>query len=65
MKNYYELTDKLWRELCVIPSPTHHEEKRAKYIYDTFLSWGINAEIDEANNVIVRIDGEKPEIIVF
>ena len=65
MQKYYDLTDKLWRELCVIPSPSHHEEKRAKYICDMITSWGIKAEIDEAKNVLVKLDGETPEMIVF
>lgn len=65
MKKYYDLTDKLWRELCVIPAPSHHEEKRVKYINDTLLSWGINAEIDEAKNVIVKFEGKTLETVVF
>ena len=65
MQEYYELTDNLWRELCVIPAPSHHEEKRAKYIFDVLASWGIKAEIDEAKNVIVKFEGSTPETVVF
>lgn len=65
MQKYYDLTDKLWRELCAIPAPSHHEERRAKYISDILSSWGINAEIDGVNNVIVKLDGEKSDIAVF
>ena len=65
MQMYCELADKLWRELCVIPAPSHHEERRAKYIYDTLVSWGIDAEIDGMKNVIVRFDGENSETVVF
>lgn len=65
MKKYYELTDKLWRELCVIPSPSHHEDKRAKYIIDVLSSWGLTPEIDDAKNVIVKFGGKLPETVVF
>ncbi len=65
MQEYYELTDKLWRELCVIPAPSHHEEKRAEYIAEVLDGWGINAEIDEAKNVIVKTDGKSPDTVVF
>ena len=65
MQKYYELTDKLWRELCVIPAPSHHEEKRVEYISRVLSDWGINAVIDDAKNVIVKFDGEKPDTVVF
>ena len=65
MKEYYNLTDKLWRELCVIPAPSHYEDKRAKYIYDVLVSWGLNPEIDDAKNVILKIDGKSSDIAIF
>ncbi|MBR4173476.1 MAG: M20/M25/M40 family metallo-hydrolase [Clostridia bacterium] len=65
MQKYYDLTDKLWRELCAIPAPSHHEEKRAEYIKNVLASWGISSEIDGAKNVIVKIDGKSPEIVLF
>ena len=65
MQEYYDLTDRLWRELCVIPSPSGHEEKRAKYIFDVFKSWGMEPEIDEAKNVFVKINGKSEDMIVF
>lgn len=65
MQKYYDLTDKLWRELCAIPAPSHHEEKRAEYISDMLRSWGISSGIDEAKNVIVRFDGKSTDIAVF
>lgn len=65
MQKYYDLTDKLWRELCAIPAPSYHEEKRAEYISDTLASWGISSETDAVNNVIVSFRGEKPDIVVF
>lgn len=66
MKTYYDLTNKLWRELIIIPSPSHYEERRAQYICDTLLSWGLEAAyIDDAKNVILKIDGEKDEAVIF
>lgn len=65
MQKYYDLTDRLWRELCAIPAPSHHEEKRAEYISGVLSEWGINSEIDAVNNVIVKIDGKKSDIVVF
>lgn len=66
MDNYYALADKLWRELIIIPAPSHHEDKRAKYICDTLHSWGEkDAYIDEAKNVILKIDGQLSEAVVF
>ena len=65
MQKYYELTDKIWRELCLIPAPSHHEEKRVAYIQKVFDSWGIASKTDEAKNVIVEIEGETPETVVL
>ena len=65
MKKYYDLTDKIWRDLMVIPAPSHHEENRAEYIYDLLSSWGVKAEIDGAKNVILKIRGESEEAVVF
>lgn len=65
MQKYYDLTDKLWRELCKIPSPSYHEEKRAKYISDVLSSWNIKSETDSVNNVIVKLEGNVPDTIVF
>lgn len=65
MEEYYDLTNRIWRELCVIPAPSHHEEKRTEYIKKTFSSWDVDTEIDEAKNVIVKIEGKSPEIVVF
>lgn len=66
MEKYYELMDKIWRELCRIPAPSYHEEKRANYICDTLLSWGAkDTYIDEVKNVVLKIDGESKETVVF
>lgn len=41
------------RELCVIPAPSHHEEKRAAYVYDWMKRSGAeNVTVDGALNVI-------------
>ena len=65
MQKYYDLVDKLWRELCIIPAPSHHEEKRAEYIKNTLISWGIEPKIDEAKNVIVEFEEKTAETVVF
>ena len=65
MKKYYDLTDKLWRELCAIPAPSHHEERRAEYISGILSSWGIASEIDGVKNVVVKFDGKKTDKVVF
>ena len=65
MQKYYELADKLWRDLCVIPAPSHHEDERVKYICGVLSEWGINAEADEAKNVIVKFEGEISDTVVF
>ena len=45
----------LIRDLCAIPSPSHHEEKRAAFIRDWFEKNGAgDVEIDEAKNVLCR-----------
>ena len=65
MQEYYDLTDKLWRELCAVPAPSHHEEKKAKYISDVLASWGVKSETDAVKNVIVKIEGKSQETVVF
>ena len=44
---------KILFDLCAIPSPSGHEEKRAEYILDKLKEWGIaDAYIDAAYNVV-------------
>ena len=38
--------------ICEIPAPSYHEEKRAAYIMKRFQDYGLEAYIDEVNNVI-------------
>ncbi len=57
-ENYYDLALYLTKELCSIPAPSHHEEKRAEYILNYLKGIGYdNAYIDEAKNVIWDIKG--------
>lgn len=43
------------RDLCAIPAPSHHEEKRAEYCKAWFRANGFeDVEIDEALNVVCR-----------
>lgn len=55
-------------ELCGIPAPSHHEEKRAEFCRDWLLRNGASPEqvhIDEALNVVCEVPGETDEVIVF
>lgn len=56
----------LIKTLCAIPSFSHHEEKKARFIEDWFLKLGAKVEVDEKFNVILPIQTEdKNELIVF
>jgi len=64
-EKYHELLQ-LHRDLCVIPAPSHFEEKRAQYILNYMHSCGIsNAYIDNAKNVICTIGKPCDSVIVF
>ena len=54
----------LIKELCAIPAPSHHEEKRAAYIRNWFEVRGMKAQIDEALNVLCLMGLEDHEEIV-
>lgn len=60
-----ELT--LLRTLGAIPSPTHHEEKRAAYVARWLSDEGATCvEIDEANNVICLLgNAQAPNLVAF
>ncbi len=67
IKNNYEEMKKILKDLCLIPAPSHHEEKRAEYCKKWFESIGCkNVYIDSAKNVIfpLNCDGSN-EITVF
>ena len=55
------------RELCLIPAPSHHEEKRAAYCKKWLEEQGaLDVYIDDALNVIFPINcSESNEITVF
>jgi len=58
---------KVFKELCLIPAPSHHEEKRAQYCRNWLEKNGIEGVyIDEALNVICPINAEgSNELTVF
>lgn len=64
--NYFAMME-LLKELCHIPAPSHHEEKRAEYLKAYFEKMGAKGTyIDEALNVIFPINCERSdEITVF
>jgi hypothetical protein len=41
--------------LVEIPSPTHHEELRAAFVLERLGALGLNAQVDEQGNLLVRI----------
>lgn len=56
MVNYNELVE-LTLQLCKIPAPSNHEEKRAEFCKNYFDQIGVKgAYIDEALNVVAPID---------
>lgn len=60
-ENLYQLH----RELCLIPAPSHHEERRAEYCLRWFdKNCGKGAYIDEALNVIFPYDLTDSELTV-
>ncbi|MBP3894134.1 MAG: M20/M25/M40 family metallo-hydrolase [Atopobiaceae bacterium] len=57
----------LLRELARIPAPSHHEERRARFVCDWMAANGLSDTfIDEANNVICPLgdDGTR-DLVVF
>lgn len=67
MKEYKEEVYTLLKELCAIPAPSHHEEKRAEYCKNYLFDAGYkDVYIDEAKNVICGLNYENSnEITVF
>lgn len=54
----------LIKELCAIPAPSHHEERRAAFIRDWFQQRGMQSTIDEAQNVLCPMGLDEHEDIV-
>lgn len=65
-ENYSDMVD-LLKELCVIPAPSHFEDKRAEFIKKWLEDKGAKGVyIDEAKNVIYPLNCENSnEITVF
>lgn len=58
--------EKLIEDLCGIPAPSHHEEKRAAFCKAWFENHGINCFIDDALNVICPInDAADNDLVLF
>ncbi|MBE6406593.1 MAG: M20/M25/M40 family metallo-hydrolase [Lentisphaerae bacterium] len=61
-------TEQIIRDICAIPAPSHHEERRAEFCKQWFLNNGFSGvEIDEALNVVVPVnmkDGEPITVIM-
>ncbi|MBP3655302.1 MAG: M20/M25/M40 family metallo-hydrolase [Clostridia bacterium] len=59
-------TISLLKQLCAIPAPSHHEERRAAFIRGWFEANGMHAVIDDALNVLcpVGLDEHKDMIVV-
>lgn len=54
----------LIKAICAIPAPSHHEQRRAAFIRDWFEKRGIDAQIDEALNVLCPWGVDEHEDIV-
>ncbi len=56
----------LIKDLCAIPSFSHHEQKKAEFIREWFENIGAEAIIDEKYNVILPVNAEaKENLTVF
>lgn len=66
-KEHEEEAIQLLKEIGKIPSPSHHEEKRAAYLKQWFIKNGFEqCMIDDMNNVIVEIPcPQNPDIVLF
>lgn len=64
---HQEELKQLIRDLCAIPAPSHHEEKRAAFCKQWFeANGGKNVTIDEALNVICPVGvTDDNEVVVF
>lgn len=67
IKNNYESMKTLLKDLCLIPAPSHHEEKRAEFCRNWLESVGAEGVyIDDAKNVVFPLNCEgSKEITVF
>jgi acetylornithine deacetylase/succinyl-diaminopimelate desuccinylase-like protein len=47
----------LTEAICLIPAPSYHEERRARFVAAQLRARGLTAEIDEIGNVVARRNG--------
>ncbi len=65
-QNYYDEMLKLLHDICIIPAPSGHEEKRAEFVLDYLKGLGIeNAHIDDAKNVVCTLGEPSDDIVLF
>ncbi|MGN1344771.1 MAG: M20 family metallopeptidase [Traorella sp.] len=56
----------LIERLCLIPSFSHHEEKKAEFIQQWFRNYGIDAQIDDKKNVLVFVNADlSTHLVIF
>lgn len=66
VKNNQETLIQLIKDLCAIPSFSHKEEQKAKFIKEWFLPYTKDVYIDDKYNVIVPMNIENNnELVVF
>lgn len=66
MQQYQELAQAIHRQLCRIPAPSHHEDRRAAYCLEKLKEFGYdNAFVDEAKNVICCLPAESSSTVIF
>lgn len=64
MEGHFEEAIQLLRTLGQIPAPSHREDKRVEFCRRWLRDQGArNVSVDEAKNVICRIDGRDPEAV--
>ena len=51
----------LFNEILAVPSPSGREERVAQIIRDRLDAWGYDHDTDGAGNVMVRLQGRRPE----
>lgn len=51
----------MFTELLAVPAPSGREDQMARLIHDKVAGWGYAPEIDGAGNVIVHLEGRRPE----
>lgn len=66
MEQYQKLAETILRELCIIPAPSHYEDRRAAYCLAKLKEFGFDtAYIDEAKNVVCEITAENSDSTII